>query len=200
MEDKNLEQQEQANNKNKSSDTSKDNTNEINLEEIVEGINIEELAEEDLTETGGNQPIAQVSTEAAELRDKYLRLMADFDNFRRRTAKERIEQAKVASKDVIIDLLPVLDDFERAFQAQTTAGEDGKGFALIYNKLLSVLQAKGLKAMNAKGEEFNADFHEALTEIPAPSDELKGKVVDEIEKGYYLNDKIIRYAKVVVGK
>lgn len=147
--------------------------------------------------------ILELKKELDELRDKYVRLYADFDNLRKRTAKEKLEIIQTAGKDVIIALLPVLDDFERALKAiegkeEATAAREG--MLLIHNKLLNNLTAKGLKAMETKGQEFNADIHEAITEIPAPAPELAGKVVDEVEKGYYLNDKIIRFAKVVVGK
>lgn len=138
-----------------------------------------------------------------ELTNKNLRLYAEFDNYRRRTAKERLELTKTAAKDVIKELLPILDDFERAFKAfenKDGVAEELKGFQLIYNKLKTNLEAKGLKAMEVKGKDFDADYHAALTEIPAPTEELKGKVVEEIEKGYYLQDTIIRHAKVIIGK
>jgi molecular chaperone GrpE len=136
-------------------------------------------------------------------KDKYLRLQAEFDNFRRRSAKERIELMQTAAKDVISDLLDVVDDADRA-QKQLETTDDIKsnreGVTLVFNKLRSILQSKGLKPMETVGKEFNPDLHEAITEIPAPAKDLKGKVVDEVVKGYYLNDKLIRHAKVVVGK
>jgi molecular chaperone GrpE len=136
-------------------------------------------------------------------KDKYLRLQAEFDNFRRRSAKERIELMQTAGKDVISDLLDVVDDADRA-QKQLETTDDIKsnreGVTLVFNKLRSILQSKGLKPMETVGKEFNPDLHEAITEIPAPAKDLKGKVVDEVVKGYYLNDKLIRHAKVVVGK
>lgn len=137
-----------------------------------------------------------------ELNDKYIRLFADFDNFKRRNAKERIELIQTAGKDVIVDLLDVIDDSERA-QTQLEATEDIKqikeGVQLVFTKLKNTLQAKGLKPMDSLNKEFNADIHEAITEMDAGED-MKGKVVAEIQKGYFLNDKIIRFAKVVVGK
>jgi len=155
-----------------------------------------------------NEPIAEESIleglkeELQESKDKYLRLAAEFDNFKRRNAKERVELIQTAGRDVIADLLDVLDDFERA-QKQFETDEDIKlvkeGLTLIFNKLRNKLQSKGLKPMESIGKDFNADLHEAITEIPVP-DDLKGKVADEVIKGYYLNDKIIRHAKVVVGK
>lgn len=139
----------------------------------------------------------------AELNDRFLRLYSEFDNYRKRTIKERIELSKTASAEIITDLLPVLDDFERAIRAFPDDGTMNpslrEGILLIYNKFLNILTQKGLVQMKTIGEPFDTDFHEAITNIPAPSPDLKGKVVDEIEKGYLLNGKVIRYAKVVVG-
>ncbi len=138
-----------------------------------------------------------------ELKDKYLRQVADFDNFRKRTARERIELIQTAGKEVISSLLPILDDADRAekqLQSATDIEALKEGVMLILGKLKSTLQAKGLKPMESIGTEFSPEFHEAISEIPAPSPEFQGKVVDEVEKGYYLNDKIIRFAKVIVGK
>ena len=139
----------------------------------------------------------------AELNDKYLRLYSDFDNFRKRTLKEKIEQSKFASADIIIKMLPVLDDFERAIKAFDTASIAGQalkdGMVLIYNKFRTILNQQGLEPMRTAGESFDTDFHEAITNFPAPTPEQKGKIVDEVEKGYLLNGKVIRYAKVVVG-
>jgi len=141
--------------------------------------------------------------EHAELKDKYLRLAAEFDNYKRRMVKEKMDMMNSAAQDTMSALLPVLDDFDRAHKA---AQENDKGdlfaegIGLVYKKLYNTLKQKGLEPMQSEGEPFNPDFHEALTEIPAPSDELKGKVVDIVEKGYLLNGKIIRHAKVVVGK
>lgn len=147
--------------------------------------------------------VTNLKSQVEELRDKYLRLVADFDNFRKRSAKERIELIQTASKDVITSLLTVLDDSERA-EKQMLVTQDieaiKEGEKLVFNKLRTALQSKGLKAMESVGKDFNPEFHEAITEIPAPNESLKGKVLDEVEKGYYLNDKIIRFAKVVVGK
>ena len=138
-----------------------------------------------------------------ELKDKHLRLFSEFDNFRKRTTKERIELFKTAHQDLMLDLLPVIDDFDRAMQSFENANDPQalkEGVALIYNKFKTTLEKKGLKCMESEGKEFDTDFHEAITEIPAPTDDLKSKVVDVVEKGYTLNDKVIRYAKVVVGK
>jgi molecular chaperone GrpE len=155
-----------------------------------------------------NEPVQEESeleklkAEIADQKDKYLRLYADFDNFKRRSAKERIEMMQTAGKEVITGLLDVLDDCDRAEkQLQTT--EDIKlireGVQLVFNKLRNNLQSKGLKAMESVNTEFDVEKHEAITEIPAPNESMKGKVIDEVTKGYYLNDKIIRFAKVVVG-
>ena len=141
--------------------------------------------------------------EVAELKNKYIRLVADFDNFRKRTAKERLELIQTASKDVLGSLLPILDDTERAEKQLETAQDKEalrEGINLVFGKLRTTLHAAGLKPMESVGSDFNPEYHEAITEIPAPTPQLAGKVVDEIEKGYYLNDKIIRFAKVVVGK
>lgn len=138
-----------------------------------------------------------------ELNDKYLRLYSEFDNFRRRTAKERVELFKTAGQDILTDLLPVLDDFERALSNMNEKAEVKsikEGVDLVYNKFRNTLDQKGLKAFNAIGETFDPDLHEAITKIPAPSKKMKGKVVDEVEKGYKLNDKVLRFAKVVVGE
>ena len=138
-----------------------------------------------------------------ELKDKHLRLFSEFDNFRKRTSKERVELFKTANADLMLDLLPVIDDFDRAmnaFESEEDINSVKEGVALIKNKFEKILEKKGLKCMESKEKEFDTDFHEAITEIPAPTKKLRSKVVDVIEKGYTLNDKVIRYAKVVVGK
>lgn len=141
-------------------------------------------------------------TEVAELKDKYLRLYADFENFRRRTAKEKLEMLSTANGDMIKAMLPIVDDFERAkvsFDSSTEIEALKEGVDLIYSKLYKTLEGKGLKPMQSKGEVFDAEIHESIAQFPAPTEDLKGKVIDEIEKGYFLNDKVIRYAKVIVG-
>lgn len=139
----------------------------------------------------------------ADLNDRFIRLYAEFDNFRKRTNKERLDLISSASAGVMKDMLTVLDDFERAIQNNETA-EDiqsvKEGFHLIYQKFKGILESKGLKAMSSKGEPFDSELHEAIANIPAPSDADKGKVIDDVEKGYYLNEKVIRFAKVVVGQ
>ncbi|NDG51448.1 MAG: nucleotide exchange factor GrpE [Flavobacteriia bacterium] len=134
----------------------------------------------------------------AELNDKHLRLFAEFENFKKRTAKERMDLYKTAGESVLTALLPVLDDFERSIKANQK--QEDEGVVLIYNKLKSILETKGLKAMEDPiGQELNTDYHEAITNLPAPSDDMKGKIIDVVEKGYFLNEKVIRYAKVVVA-
>ncbi len=147
--------------------------------------------------------LEKLKAELQEQKDKYLRLFAEFDNYRRRTAKENIELRQTAGKEIIISLLDVLDDCDRAekqMDNDTDIQHVKEGALLIFNKLRKVLKSKGLKEMNSFQKEFDVEKHEAVTEIPVTDSKQKGKVVDEIEKGYYLNDKLIRFAKVVVGK
>ena len=137
-----------------------------------------------------------------DINDRYLRMYSEFDNYRKRTIKERADLIKTAGSDIFAAILPVLDDFERASKALETSGESNpaqEGMLLISQKLKGILINLGLEEMNAKGQEFDADLHEAITQIPAPDESLKGKVIDELEKGYSLNGKVIRFAKVVVG-
>jgi molecular chaperone GrpE len=139
----------------------------------------------------------------AELNDKYLRLYSEFDNYRKRTSKERVELFKTAGQDILTDLLPVMDDFERALQNMDKKGDVKtirKGVDLVFNKFKSTLENKGLKPFKSLEQDFDPEIHEAITKIPAPNKKLVGKVVDEVEKGYMLNEKVIRYAKVVVGQ
>jgi len=167
----------------------------------VNGGEPEESAVENTAE-GFVAETEKIGSELAELKDKYLRLYADFENFRRRTAKEKLELIGNANEGVLQALIPVVDDFERAMQSMETAEDVSavkEGVSLIYNKLFKTLESKGLKPMVSKGEPFNADLHESVTQFPAPTEDLKGKVIDEVEKGYYLNDKVIRFAKVIVG-
>lgn len=152
--------------------------------------------------TSDKEKVAELEEKCMEMNDKYLRLYSEFDNYRKRTSKERIDTLKTASQEIMVDLLPVLDDFDRALESMTdnNAQQDSiQGVELIYNKLFGLLKQKGLETMDAMGKEFDTDFHEAITQIPAPSNDLKGKVVDVIQKGYLLNGKIIRFAKVVIG-
>ena len=167
---------------------------EANAEEQVVGQEeIDDLSRED-----------KLEQEVSELKDKQIRLFAEFENFKKRTAKERIDLFRNAGVEFFEAMLPILDDFDRAEKHREEVKDNQelqKGFDLIYSKLLGVLEQKGLKSMDSSvGKDFDTDFHEAITQIPAPSDDLKGKVIDETEKGYFLNDKVIRYAKVVVGQ
>jgi molecular chaperone GrpE len=156
-----------------------------------------------------NEPVSEeteierLKAELEEQKDKFLRKVAEFENYKKRNAKERIELIQTAGKDVIMDLLEVLDDCDRA-QKQIETSEDKQeikdGVLLVFNKLRNILSARGLRSMETIHEDFNPDLHDAISEIPALSEELKGKILDEVMKGYYLNDKIIRHAKVVVGK
>jgi molecular chaperone GrpE len=168
--------------------------------------NESEVSNETDNADGNNDTTAEkVLTEADQivvLNDKYLRLYSEFDNYRKRTNKEKLDLISTASAGVLKDMLSVMDDFERAMANNVNVDDSlalKEGFQLIYNKFKSILEAKGLKQMVVKGELFDADIHEAIANIPAPSEELKNKVIDDVEKGYYLNDKLIRFAKVVVG-
>ena len=166
----------------------------------------EELVEENVEETTEEKEKVELTEEEkAQIEsDRYLRLYSEFENFRKRTQKEKIELYKTAGEDVLKALLPIIDDFERAQKANLTI-EDIKvvkeGFALIHDKFLKIIKQKGLEEIpSAVGEKLDIEKHEAITQIPAPSEEQKGKIIDEVEKGYTLNGKVIRYTKVVVGQ
>lgn len=171
--------------------------------EIVNEQNEEQIPQEEASPVDEkDKQLAELKAKADEINDKYLRLYSEFDNFRKRTAKEKIDLMQSAGEDVFKSILPVLDDFERAIKSNnetTDVKAVNDGVNLIFNKLKSSLTQKGLSEMKTLGETFDADIHEAITNIPAPSEELKGKVVEELEKGYSLNGKIIRFAKVVIG-
>jgi molecular chaperone GrpE len=154
-----------------------------------------------VTDVEESEVVTKLKEELEGSKDKYLRLYSEFENFRKRTSKEKLELIQSANEQLLRDLLPIADDFERAENAfGDKNNKDLAGFFLIHSKLKKVMEIYGVKIMDVeKGSEFNADFHEAITQIPAPEPDLKGKVVDVIEKGYVLNDKVIRYAKVVVG-
>jgi molecular chaperone GrpE len=177
---------------------------ENNLEETqTDNVSIEETnpqAEEKSTENLSVEEKLQI--QLAEEKDKFLRLFAEFENYKKRTSKERIELFKTAGQEVLQSMLPVLDDFDRALIQISKSDDDAlkTGVSLIHDKLKSTLASKGLEQVSiATGDDFNADFAEAITQIPAPSDDLKGKIVDILEKGYKLGDKIIRFPKVVIG-
>jgi molecular chaperone GrpE len=176
----------------------KKKTEDMDLPENLTG----EMDENTPVVESGPTAEEKLKEELVAANDKYLRLFAEFDNFRRRTQKERVELLQTAGKEIIVSLLPVMDDFERAIRSMDNATDVNAvkaGVELIYNKLSNTLTQKGLKSMEALGETFDADLHEAITNVPAPTDDLKGKVIDEMEKGYYLGDKVVRFAKVIVG-
>jgi molecular chaperone GrpE len=179
-----------------------ENTNQVEKElDKNEVISPENEVSEPTSEQTESPELKKAKDELAESKDKYIRLYSEFENFRRRTAKEKLELIQSANESLLKNLLPVMDDFDRAekvFREQNT--KESEGFLLIYNKYKKVLEQSGIKAMDLKqGDEFNPDTQEAITQVPAPSEELKGKLVDVVEKGYLLNDKVIRFAKVVVG-
>ena len=175
---------------------------EINeTEPVIDAVNNAENAPE--VETEPISELDQLKADLADQKDKFLRLLAEFENFKRRTAKERIDLIQTAGKDVIVSLLDVLDDCDRAEKQLNTSDDivvQREGIQLVFNKIRSTMQAKGLVDMESVNKDFNVELHEAITEIPAANNKMKGKVVDEVTKGYFLNDKIIRFAKVVVGK
>jgi molecular chaperone GrpE len=196
------------NKKKKQETPTTEDLNEVNTENTTPEEQVENPLADELNvaaeEVEVNLPSAEskLKEELAQANDKYLRLYAEFDNYKRRTTKERVELLQTAGKEVIVSLLTVLDDFERAAKAMensTDVNAVKEGVALVQSKLKGILSQKGLKEMETKGTAFDADIHEAITSIPAPTHDLKGKVVDELEKGYYLNDKVVRFAKVVVG-
>ena len=170
---------------------------DINSDDNVAGtMNIED-------EFPAESEIEKLKAELEEQKDKYLRLYAEFDNFRRRNAKERLELIQTAGKEVIVSMLEVLDDCDRAERQMMSSDnleQIRQGNQLVFNKLRNTLQARGLREMKSTGERFDADLHEAITEVPVQDPAQAGTVIDEVEKGYSLNDKIIRFAKVVVGK
>lgn len=173
---------------------------------VTEAQNQSESQQEQPTmeqETIAEDELSVLKNELEEQKNKYLRLFAEFDNFKKRNAKERLELFKTAGQDVIRELLPILDDFQRAAKAHeqdNNAENYANGMKLIQEKFQKTLQNKGLKVIDSVGKDFNVEQHEAIAEVPAPTEEMKGKIIDEVESGYTLNDTIIRYAKVVVGK
>ena len=176
-----------------------------NSEELAENEQpgVENTPENSISEEQGQESeLEKVTAELSEVKDKHLRLYSEFENYRRRTAKERLELIGSANADLMLSLLPVLDDFERAMEAAENSDADGElqGINLIYQKLTKELKSKGLKPMeDLEGESFDAEVHEAISQTPAPKKKLKNRIVHVVEKGYYLNDKVLRYAKVVIG-
>ena len=170
----------------------------VNENEIMEGKDSENI------ETSKELEVSEaLEKELSEQKDKFLRLFAEFDNYKKRNAKERIELFATAGKEIIVEFLPILDDFERAIKSNENSEDLSsvkEGMLLIFDKMNKSFEKKGVRKINAKGEPFNPDLHEAITEIPVNDESQKGIVIDEVECGYSLNDKIIRYSKVVVGK
>lgn len=151
-------------------------------------------------ESKSQAELKKAQDDLAEAKDKYLRLYSEFENFRRRTAKEKLELIQTANEQLVKVMLPVIDDFERAEKAfQGSESKEMEGFLLIYNKFKKILEQTGVKRMEAKGTSFDADLHEAITQLPAPNESQKGKVLEVVEQGYLLGDKVVRHAKVVVG-
>ncbi|MDP2175877.1 MAG: nucleotide exchange factor GrpE [Bacteroidota bacterium] len=175
---------------------------ELQMNETSETIN--ENNDSEQTET--NNPVSELDElkkQVSEANDKFLRLYAEFDNYKRRTIKERAELLQTAGKEVILSFLPIIDDFERALKAADEKADLNaykEGISLIHNKFINTLSAKGLTPLESIGKEFNVDLHEAITKIPAPTEDLKGKVIDETEKGYTLNGHVVRFAKVIIGE
>ena len=195
MKKEHLEEQKENNTAEESMTDEGDKTNNKEQNTVDDKQVTDEISEE-------KSALEQVKSELAEAKDKYLRLYSEFENFRRRTAKERLSLIGTANEDIISALLPVLDDFERAEESNKKAEAENmrEGFTLIHNKLKNILEQKGLKVMESKeGMSFDPEVHEAITQTPAPKKKLVGKVVDIIEKGYHLGDKVIRFAKVVIG-
>jgi molecular chaperone GrpE len=176
--------------------------NKDNLEEL------ESQGQEESTESQAKeeeQPLSheeELKFKLSEVNDKYLRLYSDFENYRKRTAKEKIELINASNRDLLATFLPVLDDFERAIASNESIEDPTalkEGFLLIYNKINNLMELEGVKPMNAIGKPFDVEYHEAITNVPAPKSSMKGKVMDVTEKGYFLKEKVLRYAKVVVG-
>ena len=173
-------------------------TKTLNADEIAKKLEVLLTEHEELTKKFEEQ-----AEKLQEMNDRYLRTTAEFDNFRKRTAKEKIDLIKYGGENVLMDIIPVIDNFERAMQAIETAKDIEpikEGIFLIYAKFTELLKQKGIKEIEAVNLDFNTDVHEAITKIPAPGEEMKGKVVDVVEKGYMLYDKVIRFSKVVVGE
>lgn len=178
------------------------NSTENQTEENETTVNNTENTTETSTDENAKK-LQELQAKYNELNEKYVRLFSEFDNFRRRTIKEKADLLRSAGEDVLKDILPVWDDFDRAkkaMQASENITSAKEGFDLIYNKFIDALKKKGVEEMQCIGQEFNPDLHEAITEVPAPTEDLKGKIVDVVEKGYFFNGKILKYAKVIVGK
>ena len=188
---------------NETSHLSQENSTESNTQEPVSETQTEASTDNTVTEDVPNQSeTIDYEAKMAELNDKYLRLYSEFDNYRKRTIKEKSDIIKSAGEDVFKAILPTIDDFERAIKANEQVSDINtikEGISLIYNKFKTSCMAKGLEPMESTGKPFDADLMEAITHIPSPTEDMKGKVIDDVEKGYKLGDKVIRFAKVVVG-
>lgn len=172
------------------------------IADVLNGETETDVDKEQVETELNKQKIEALQNKLDEANDKFLRLFSEFDNYRKRVAKERIELTKTASESIITSLLPVLDDLERAAEmsgSNSSAEADQKGIILIYNKFKTILRQKGVEEIGAVGEDFNTDFHDAITHVPANNQQQKGKVIEEIQKGYILNGKVIRYARVIVA-
>ncbi len=197
------EEQQQQGEKQEQEEEEKQEQSEERTEEGTDG----DTPKEEQGAKSADERVKELEKQLEDLNEKHLRLFSEFDNFKKRTKKEKSELIKSAGEDVIGELLPVLDDFERAIASNQEIEAEGEqveqlknGFELIYNKMKKILEEKGLQEMEAEGEEFNTDRHEAMTRMPVEEEDKKGKVVEVVQKGYYLNEKVLRYAKVVVGQ
>ncbi|MBP7497994.1 MAG: nucleotide exchange factor GrpE [Bacteroidales bacterium] len=185
-----------------SEETVKESSEQTDIKADSESEKEHQTIAEKIMKFSKRERIKELENKCNDLNEKYLRLFAEFDNYRKRSLNERMELIKTGSEDMIKILLPIIDDFERALKSIEASSEGSslkEGINLIYIKFITVLEQKGVKPIKAIGEEFNTDFHEAMAKIDAPSEDLKGKVIDEVVKGYMLNDKVLRYSKVIVG-
>lgn len=195
------EQMEQENGINSEKTSETENMSEVDPNAAIDAE--AEAAEQDTETQAAQSKENELQAQVKDLQDKYIRMMAEFDNFRKRSLKERMELMKSAGEDILVNVLPIMDDFERGLQVMETSTDVEAvklGVQLIYNKFKDFLQQRGVKEIDAVKADFNVDLHEAITKIPAPDESLKGKVVDVVQKGYVLNDKVIRYSKVVIGE
>ncbi|MGM0634456.1 MAG: nucleotide exchange factor GrpE [Bacteroidota bacterium] len=201
--DKNIEEQELENQSTQEETVAEDKAAEASTDNSTSTEEKQADNEEAKSEEKELSPEEQLQTDLDAQKEKYLRLFAEFENYKRRTSKERLELFKTASQEVMQAMLPVLDDFDRAMKEVSKAEDKNliKGIELINNKLIETLKSKGLAEMNVSaGDDFDADIHEAITQVPAPDKKMKGKIIDVVEKGYTLGEKIIRFPKVVTGK
>ncbi|WP_458629164.1 nucleotide exchange factor GrpE [Winogradskyella sp. PC D3.3] len=182
----------------------KDKNNKVEDPQVEDQATTTAEADVEAQQEEMKSPEEQLQDQLVAEKDKFMRLFAEFENYKKRTSKERVELFKTANQDVVLAMLPILDDFERALshiENDKEAEELRKGVLLIYNKLVNTLEQKGLSKIEVRqGDAFNADNHEAVTQIPAPTDDLKGKIIDVVERGYKLGDKVIRFPKVVIGQ